>query len=82
MKEVLFKKWIAHQFEVIPNTSSKKTIKGTGCWENDFINKGSFHQWGSQAIEAGETVSNQTIALIEDVKGLIHEILPCNVKFL
>ncbi|MFC0183329.1 hypothetical protein SAMN04515674_105293 [Pseudarcicella hirudinis] len=65
MRDVLFKKLIA---------------PGKG-YEEEFINEGCFHAWGSCFEDDGLTLVQYSIAIIEDKQGFVHEIKPSNVKF-
>jgi len=50
-------------------------------WINVEYN-GLFHEWGNEAVEAGETgFGNFTIGIVEDETGQIHTINPNHIKF-
>ncbi len=72
MRNVLFKKWLQAQRE------DDGRITRRACFEDDFTHEGVFHQWGV-TYEDGE--GSSTVAIVEDCEGLIHEVLPANVKF-
>lgn len=82
MRKVLFKKWIPRESEKHPSGLGEITKKGTGCWSQDFTEKGLFHQWASAYEDGGEGFGNYTVALIELPCGEIQEVLPCNIKFI
>jgi hypothetical protein len=75
MRKVLFKQWIARVL------ASGKYVEGTGCWEEDFINEGLFHQWAVKYDEFESGPGNYTVALVEISDGTIVEVLPFNLKF-
>ena len=79
MREVLFKKYIFPVFEKITESTSR-AVTGTGCF-SDFVNAGRFHQWGIEAIEVGDTVSNTTVGIIEDMNGFVHSVTPHHIQF-
>ena len=57
-------------------------IKGTGCFSNEFIKLGKFHQWGLELIEENDTVANYSVGIVEYSDGTIDVVLPQNIKFL
>jgi len=45
--------------------------------------KGLFHEWGQEAVEAGEQgFGNFTVAIVEDESGQVHTVNPNDIKFL
>jgi len=82
MRKVLFKKWVPRKTEIVSGNTFKTTVKGTGCYEPEFINEGLFHQWGVEYEEFDNRAGNCTIALIEISDGTIEKVLPSNLKFI
>lgn len=81
MRKILYKKWIPIQYDETVNGLTK-TIKGTGCWEDDYVNEGLFHQWANACNEGNENFGNYTVGLVELEDGSIVEVLPSNIKFI
>lgn len=80
MRKVKFKKWIE---EVkIPIKGGYSIEKGTNKWEDDFINEGLFHEWGSAYEEFEENCPCYSVALVELPNGEIIEVIPQNIKFI
>jgi hypothetical protein len=80
MRKVLFKKWIKPERKMIGSTSV--LLKGTGCYEEEFKNKGHFLTWGTSWEEVGDGVGNFTIAIVELEDGTLQEVLISNLKFI
>jgi len=81
LRKVLFKKWIPIEWGKSDNWN-KPRVEGTGCWENEFINEGLFHQWGNGYEEFESGPGNYSVALVELPNGEMIEVLPTNLKFI
>jgi hypothetical protein len=57
-------------------------IKGTGCWTDDFVEKGKFHQWAHAYEELNQGVGIYMIAIVELEDGTIVESLLSKIKFI
>jgi len=82
MRKVLFKKFIPAEWKVAEGKGYSEKVKGTGCYEPDFINEGLFHEWGVSCEESDSGYGNSTIALIETEDGIIYSVYPQFVKFI
>ena len=80
MRKVLFKKWIPREIEKFQ--LGERTKKGTGCFMEEFTEKGLFHQWAAAYEEGSAGFGNYTVALIELPNGEIVQMLPSNIKFI
>ena len=80
-RKVKFKVFIPAEYERIESKGYNTKVKGTGVF-TDFIRDGLFHQWGINYEEFENGPANYSIALIEDLNGLVHEVLPENLKFI
>jgi hypothetical protein len=78
MRKVKFKKWIPREYTV----GTLIPITGTGVSQSDFLTDGYFHQWGCAYEEFESGPGNYTIAIVEDMNGVIHDVLPTNLKFI
>jgi hypothetical protein len=78
MRKVKFRMWIPKQH--VPGDRNI-TIAGTGCFQSDYITDGLFHQWGNSFEEFESGPGNFTVAIVEAKDGVIHEVLPTNLKF-
>ncbi len=78
LRKVMFKKWIAREYDA----DSKTTKTGTNCWEPEFKNSGLFHKWGNAYEESIEGFGNYTVAIVELSDGTITEVFPSNIKFI
>lgn len=43
---------------------------------------GLFHRWGTEVVDAGESVAEGTVAIVEDETGQIHLVNPTRIKFI
>jgi hypothetical protein len=80
MRKVLFKKWIEVEYFLV-NGSNKRVAK-TGCFANEYTEKGVFHQWANACIEFESSAGNYTVAIVELPDGTISEVPPSNIKFI
>lgn len=80
MRKVLFKKWIPKK--IITEDCLTKVDPETNKWEDDFNNMGTFHQWGTQSQDNGETMTMDTVAIVELSDGTIIQVYPFNIKFI
>lgn len=78
MRKVRFKMWIPQQYA---NGDKHIKIAGTGCFQSDYETDGFFHKWGCAYEEFEAGPGNFTIGIIEDLNGVIHDVLPTNLKF-
>lgn len=81
MRKVLYKKWIDAAY-IKDEKGYHVKIEKTGCFEEDFINNGFFHGWGSSFEELHDGVGNFTFAIVENSDGTIEQVLPKNIKFI
>lgn len=82
MRKVKFKKWILLEWIEDPDSPGRKLQKkGTGCFGEEFLNSGLFHQWANNYEEGDENYGNYTVALVELEDGTISEVSPTNLKF-
>jgi|CXWK01.1.fsa_nt_gi hypothetical protein len=79
MRKVKFKMWIPKEHV---NGDRHITIAGTGCFQADYLTTGVFHQWGCSYEEFESGPGNFTVAIVETKDGVIHEVLPTNLKFI
>lgn len=56
--------------------------KDTGCFEDEFINSGIFHQWVSNYEEFETGAGNFTVGIVELPNGTIEQVLPQHIQFL
>lgn len=95
MRKVLFKRWIAQQWQYpngeitntrfpvgTSNASDVKQVPGTGCYDAEFKNAGFFHGWGNEVHEDDKGYVMETFAIVENPNGEIEHIVPKNVQFI
>lgn len=82
MRKVKFKKWIPATYTPMGSNCIQVRTEGTGCWEDDFIHKGIFHQWANTYEEFESGAGNYTVALVEIESGEIVEVLPSKITFI
>jgi len=78
MRQVKFKMWIPKQLH---NGDKHIVANGTNCFQSDYETDGVFHQWGCNYEEFESGPGNYTVAIVETFDGVIHEVLPTNLKF-
>lgn len=81
MRKILFKKWIPAIIEPTGQFTSKKK-EGTGCFSNDFTEKGVFLHWGISYEESAGCVGMFSVCFVELSDGTIKEVHPSNIKFI
>lgn len=78
MRKVLFKRWVNLAYVKHEGYTSPKA--GTDCW-GPMENKGLFHCWGLNSVEAGETVATDSVAIIELQDGTVERVAPEAIQF-
>jgi len=85
LRPVRFRMWKKPMYET-PNGPSEvrqygqQPIEGTGVF-TDMVVEGSFHSFGYEGVDNGESMIQETRAIIEDRDGYIHMTEPHNFKF-
>jgi hypothetical protein len=80
IRKVKFNKWIKIEY-IYPEGGTRTKNPETGCYEKGFPNEGVFHHWGVSHEEFESGPGNFTVAIIETPDGLIHEVIPGQMKF-
>lgn len=84
MRKLKFKNWIPGEIEDRYKPSSllmEKVKEGTGCFEKEFIQDGTFLSWGVDCDYHGNGGGSHTVAIIELPNGEVTTALPENIKF-
>lgn len=82
MKKIKFKKWIPPKKEQCINEGYYTYVKGTNCFEEDYVHEGIFHTWGLSYEEFNDGIGSFTVGIVEQANGEIIEVLPQNIKFI
>ena len=48
---------------------------------SEYIN-GLFHRWGIESTDYDNGGCENTVAIVEDLGGYIHTVVPCNLQFI
>mgnify|MGYP000916742930 FL=1 len=78
MRKVKFKMWIPAEY----TEHTRIKIDGTSKYQSDYLTTGVFHQWGCAYEEFETGPVNYSIAIVETPDGIIHSVLPNNLKFI
>ena len=84
MRTVKFNRWTPIEYKTVEDggVSRKTKVEGTGSYQKDFPNIGTFHHWGVGYEEFEQGIGNYTVAIIENLDGTIEVIHPGDVKFI
>lgn len=75
MRKVVYNKYIPVKFD------GGKQIFGTGKWEEEYPNRGYFHQWSVTWEEVGTGVGQHAVAVVENLDGTVEMVYPHQLKF-
>ena len=68
-KRIIFKKYTRPEWH--PTTHKK--VQGTGCYSENFTERGYFLHWGITFEELSQGIAQYTVAIIMDLEGNVLE---------